>query len=100
MGPYPRLILDLYEAARVPEYLVVLPVEHEIRWYVLVGDKYQLMAPDADGVWRSRVFPGLWLDGKSLLAGNMPQVFATLQNGLNSSEHQTFVAELERRRKR
>jgi len=93
-----HLKLDLYEAAGVPEYLVVLLYEQEIRWHVLVGGKYQLISPDPDGMLRSRVFPGLWLDGTALLAGNMAKVLSTLQEGLNSPEHVAFVAELNRRR--
>ena len=85
---------DLYQAAKVPEYLAVLLYEQEIRWHVLVDGQYQLLAADADGLWRSRIFPGLWLDGKALLAGNMQQVFARLQDGLQSAEHQAFVARL------
>jgi Uma2 family endonuclease len=90
--------LALYQAARTPEYLAILLHEQEIRWHVVEGDRYQLLAPDADGLWRSRIFPGLWLDGQALLAGNMPQVLARLQDGLASPEHQAFVAELARRR--
>jgi len=93
-----HLKFDLYEAAKIPEYLVVLLFEQEIRWHVLVGDRYQRMPPDADGLWRSRVFPGLWLDGKSLLSGNLGQVLARLQEGLQSPEHQRFVAELAARK--
>ncbi|WP_442939183.1 hypothetical protein [Nostoc sp.] len=40
------------------------------------------------------VFPGLWLSMSDLLVGNMPQVLATLQLGLNSAEHQIFVQQL------
>ncbi|HEV7223809.1 MAG TPA: Uma2 family endonuclease [Pirellulales bacterium] len=89
---------DLYQAARVPEYLAVLLYEKEIRWHVLAGDAYQLLSPDADGLWRSRVFPGLWLDGPALLAGDMSRVLDRLQTGLKSPEHQQFVARLAARR--
>ena len=89
-----HLKLDLYEAAKIPEYLVVLLFEQEIRWHVLVGDRYEHMTPDADGLWRSRIFPGLWLDGKALQSGDLGQVLARLQEGLQSPEHQRFVAEL------
>ncbi|HUY35705.1 MAG TPA: hypothetical protein VMV69_23380 [Pirellulales bacterium] len=41
---------------------------------------------------------GLWLDGKALLAGNMAEALLKLQQGLRSPEHQTFVAELGRRK--
>ena len=90
--------LDLYEAAKVPEYLAILLFEREIRWHILVDGRFQQMPPDGDGVWRSRVFPGLWLDGGSLLSGELRQVLATLQEGLASPEHQRFVAELAARR--
>ncbi|HUY90309.1 MAG TPA: Uma2 family endonuclease [Pirellulales bacterium] len=89
---------DLYQAAKVPEYLAVLLYEREIRWHVLEGDSYQLLSPDADGLLRSRVFPGLWLDGQALLAGDMSRVLKRLQDGLQSPEHQQFVERLASRR--
>jgi Uma2 family endonuclease len=90
--------LDLYQAAKIPEYLAILLFEQEVRWHVLVNGQYQLLPPDPDGLWRSRVFPGLWLDGNSLLAGNMQRVLARLQEGLRSPEHERFVAELASRK--
>jgi Uma2 family endonuclease len=90
--------LDLYQAARVPEYLAILLHEREVRWHVLNGDCYQILSPDEDGLVRSRIFPGLWLDGSALLAGKMQQVMARLQEGLRSPEHQAFVSELTRRK--
>lgn len=89
---------DLYEAAGIPEYLAVVVFEQEIRWHLLVDGCYQLLSPDADGLFRSRVFPGLWLDGQALLAGNLRQVLERLQAGLRSAEHEQFVAELTARR--
>jgi len=86
--------LDLYEAAGLREYFAILLFEKGIRWHVLVDGKYQLMAPGEDGVWRSRIFPGLWLDGQALLAGNLTQVLAKLQEGLRSPEHLAFVEKL------
>ncbi|HJT31070.1 MAG TPA: Uma2 family endonuclease [Pirellulales bacterium] len=85
---------DLYQAAGVPEYLAVLMFEQEIRWHILVDGKYQVLSSDADGLLRSRVFPGLWLDGQALLAGDLQRVLQRLQEGLQSPEHQQFVARL------
>lgn len=84
----------LYQAAGVPEYLAVVTFEHEVRWHVLVEGRYQVFPPDADGLWRSRLFPGLWLDGQALLAGNLRLVLERLQDGLNSPEHKNFIARL------
>jgi hypothetical protein len=41
--------------------------------------------------------PGLWLAADALLQGNMQQVLAVLQAGLNSDDHQTFVQQLAKR---
>jgi Uma2 family endonuclease len=91
--------LKLYEAAKIPEYLAILLEEEEVRWQVLVDGSYQLLSPDRDGLLRSQIFPGLWLDSKALLARNMQQVLARLQKGLRSPEHKRFVAELASRKK-
>lgn len=89
---------DLYEAAGVQEYLAVLMYEQEIRWHHRVDGRFQILSPDADGIHRSRVFPGLWLDGAALLRRDMAAVLAKLQEGLATSEHRTFVERLAQRR--
>ena len=89
--------LDLFEEAKIPEYLAVLLYEQEIRGHRLVRGQYKLLAPDADGILRSRIFPGLWLNGKALLEGNMRQVLA--KEGIDSPEHRTFVEKLARARR-
>jgi hypothetical protein len=85
---------DLYESAGIPEYLAVLLHEREIRWHHLVNGTYQLLLPDADGIWRSQILPGLWLDGIALLAGDAVRLLAKLDEGLRSPEHQVFVDKL------
>lgn len=90
---------DLYEEAGVLEYLVVLVEEREIRWFHCQDGKLQPMPVPADGIWRSRVFPGLWLNGPAFLAGDMAKVLATLHEGLQSPEHAAFVHDLAARLK-
>lgn len=90
---------DLYERERIQEYLVVIVKRNEIRWHRLVKGKYKLITPDAHGIYRSVVFPGLWLDNKALFAHDMAKVIGTLQKGIDSDEHQRFVADLERRKR-
>ncbi len=85
---------DLYEAAGVQEYLALLMYEQEIRWHQLVNGRFQILPPDADGIHRSRVFPGLWLDGPALLRRDMAAVLAKLQEGLKTPEHQAFIEKL------
>jgi Uma2 family endonuclease len=89
---------DLYQSAGVPEYLVIVVFEREIRWHILANGRYELLRADADGLWRSRIFPGLWLEEQALLAGNQRQVLDRLREGLRSPEHEQFVARLAGRR--
>jgi Uma2 family endonuclease len=86
--------LDLYQSAGIPEYLAILMYEREIRWHQLVNGTYQRLPPDADGIWRSRILPGLWLDGTALLADDAVRLLAKLDEGLRSPEHQAFVDKL------
>jgi len=86
--------LEVYERSGVQEYLTVLMQEREVRWHRLVNGAFELMPADPDGVYRSEVFPGLWLDAAALLAGDLAGVLAPLQHGLQTPEHSQFVARL------
>lgn len=97
---FPTIVkLDLDQAAKVPEYLAVLLYEQEVPWHILADGKYRVLDPDADGILRSKVFPGLWLDPPDLLAGESAKVLKVLQAGLQSPEHERFVAELGSRKR-
>lgn len=85
-----------YRRNGVQEYIVWQMFENKLDWFVLEDDDYRLLEPDANGMLRSRVFPGLWLAIEALLQGNMPEVLAGLQQGLNSPEHQAFVRSLQK----
>jgi hypothetical protein len=84
----------IYEAAGVPEYLFVGVDPKEVRWFVLRDGAYRELAQDDDGIYRSEVFPGLWLDPKALLDGDLDGLKAALYRGLATDEHARFVAEL------
>ena len=75
-----------YERNGIQEYLVWRVLDGEFDWFVLENEKYINLAADADGITRSRIFPGLWLDRTALLAGEMKQVLAVGNNGLLSVE--------------
>jgi Uma2 family endonuclease len=89
---------DLYEESGVREYLAVLMREREVRWHRLVENRFEVVPPPPDGVYRSAVFPGLWLDAPALLAGDLARVLAVLNEGIRSPEHGAFVGQLARRR--
>ena len=86
--------LTAYRRAGVREYLVWRTEDGALDWWMLEEDEYSPLAAGADGVLRSRVFPGLWLDAAALLGGDGAQVMAVLRRGLGSAEHTAFVAEL------
>lgn len=50
--------------------------------------------PEENSIIQSRIFPGLRLAVSGLLAGDMAQVLAVLQQGLASPEHAVFVKQL------
>ena len=86
--------LTSYRRAGVREYVVWRTEDAAVDWWVLDEDEYRPLAADADGVLRSRVFPGLWLDTTALLAGDGARFMAVLRAGLESQEHAAFVADL------
>jgi Uma2 family endonuclease len=90
--------LELYEHAGVQEYLAVLMHEREIRWHRLMEGRFHVIPASSDGIYRSASFPGLWLDGAALLAGDLARVLAVLQQGLQSPEHAEFVKQLQGRK--
>ncbi|MGF1541136.1 MAG: Uma2 family endonuclease [Pleurocapsa sp.] len=91
---------DLYDKKRayrrneVREYLVWRVYDREIDWFSLEAVEYIKLEPDSEGIIRSQVFPGLWLATTPLLSGNMTEVLAVLQQGLDSAEHQEFCQRL------
>jgi Uma2 family endonuclease len=90
--------LRAYRRNGVCEYLVWRVWDREIDWFVLRDDEYQRLPLGAEGHYRSRVFPGLWLDPAALVRGDLAQVLSVLQQGLASIEHTEFVRRLEQQR--
>ena len=54
--------LRVYEKHGVREYLVWRVRDEAFDWFVRRGDRFEKLPTAADGVLRSEVFPGLWLD--------------------------------------
>jgi Uma2 family endonuclease len=87
-----------YERAGVLEYVVVVLRQRVVRWFVLQDGTSRDMEADASGMFKSSVFPGLWLDAPALLRRDGRQVMATLQHGIETPEHAAFVQQLQARR--
>jgi Uma2 family endonuclease len=90
--------LDVYQRNGVREYAVWRTFDGDFDYFVLTDGTYQRAVPDAQGIVRSSVLPGLWLNIPRLLAGDFTAVVADIQRGTASPEHAAFVAELRRRR--
>jgi Uma2 family endonuclease len=84
----------VYRRNGVREYLVWRVLEQAIDWFVLRAGQYERLSVDANGLLRSEVFPGLWLDPEALVRGELATVLALVQQGLASPEHTSFVARL------
>jgi len=85
---------EVYQRCHVQEYLVWQVMDAQIHWFALEDGQYLQLKSQADGVVRSRVFPGLWLDLRGMLAGDEQKVLRTLDKGIKSASHRAFVKEL------
>ena len=83
-----------YRRNGVLEYIVWQSFEQRLDWFGLVDGDYRPLIPDADGIIRSQLFPGLWLAAESLLSNQMARVLEVLKQGIGSPEHAAFVEEL------
>ena len=83
-----------YRRNGVREYLVWVTEEQQLHWWELRDDQYVPLAPDAQGLIKSRVFPGLWLDAAALLRRDFARVLEVVGQGVASQEHARFVAQL------
>jgi Uma2 family endonuclease len=86
--------LDVYRGLGVSEYLLWRTVDKEFTWFHLEDEEYVNAQPDANGLLRSRVFPGLQLPLVALLALDGAKVMACLDEGLASPAHADFVRSL------
>ncbi len=83
-----------YEAAGVREYVFVGKCPDQVHWFVRRRVRFGRLRPGPDGIYRSEVFPGLWLDPAALFASDLHRLIAVLDQGLATPEHAAFVARL------
>ena len=83
-----------YERAGVQEYVVRAIDPDEIFWF---RQEQGVLVPRPigdDGLYRSTVFPGLWLDPIALVNGDRRRLRAVVELGCATPEHAAFVARL------
>ena len=90
--------LNGYQQAGVPEYVVRALDPDDVLWFRRADAVFQRVAPDADGLYRSAIFPGLWLDPQALLSGDTRRLRQVVEQGAATPQHAAFVARLAEKR--
>jgi Uma2 family endonuclease len=85
---------DDYEQAGVLEYIVRSIEPDEVYWFVLKRGRFVEFPPGPDGICRSEVFPGLWLDPAALLTRDIARLQSLVNLGCATPEHAAFLARL------
>ncbi len=87
--------LNVYRRNGVREYIVWSVFDQRVDWFYLTEEgEYEPLKADDAGVVRSKVFPGLHLAVKALLAGDLAPVLAEAQAGVATETHKAFGAQL------
>jgi len=87
--------LRLYQRAGVQEYITAETLQKRLIWRVLdENHAYKFQLTTEDGILRSQVFPGLWLDVAAFWAKDGAKMLAALNAGIASEDHQRFVERL------
>jgi hypothetical protein len=86
--------LRLYRKAGVLEYVTALVEEQRVIWRELHQGAWREISADSDGVLRSRVFPGLWLDEPAMWRRDLAKVLDVLQQGRATLAYAEFTRSL------
>lgn len=91
--------LHTYRRAGVQEYVVWRTLDGEVDWWFLHDDEYVRLPQESDGTYRSRVFPGLWLEPVALVNEDAARVLTIANQGVASDAHAAYVQTLATRRR-
>ena len=86
--------LGAYRRNGVQEYLVHRVDDGEVDWFVLERGIYVRQQPDVEGIVKSRVFPGLWLDVPALLRADLRALRTAVERGTRDAAHAAFLLRL------
>ena len=89
-----HLKLQVYRRHGVREYVIWRVEDKAVDWFSLREGRYEPLATDAEGLFRSDIFPGLWLDPAALIRGDLPRLFQVLDEAARTPEHAAFVQRL------
>ena len=83
--------LETYRRNRVREYVVWRTEDREIDYFVLRDGNYERRHPGDDGLYRSEVFPGLWLDPEAVFRSDLTGIANAVRKGCATPEHAAFA---------
>ncbi|MEL4896168.1 Uma2 family endonuclease [Crocosphaera sp. Alani8] len=86
--------LKAYRRNQVQEYLVWRVDDNEIDWFRLKNEKYIKLQADENGIIKSEIYPGLWLELTALLNGDLVKVLEVLKQGIDTLEHKNFCQKI------
>ncbi len=86
--------LRLYERSGVCEYIIVRTKKEQVIWRELFEGQYREISAGQDGILRSRVFPGLWLDEAALWKRDIARLAEVARRGIATAEHGEFAHKL------
>lgn len=87
--------LNAYRRNGVREYVVWRVWDRAIDWFTFHEGRFEKTDAGADGIFRSSVLPGLWVDSAAVVAGDLAQALKVLEQGLGDASHQEFVTQLQ-----
>jgi Uma2 family endonuclease len=76
--------MNAYQRSAAPEYVVFLVYERETVWFAWQDGVYHQRTPDQQGIIRSQVFPGLWLDTARFWADDSTGVANVVRRGMKT----------------
>ena len=83
----------VYLANGVREYIIWRIEDDAIDWFILCDGNYESLVAE-EGIHKSEVYPGLWLDTAAMLRRDLAGAFAILKQGIATPEHAAFVTRL------
>lgn len=89
--------MEVYRRNRVQEYLVWRVLDRRVDWFVLRQGRFTRLVMGRSGIYKSQVFPGLWLHVEALVSHDLAKVLQVLERGLANREHAAFVARLKKK---
>lgn len=86
--------LNVYRRNGVREYLVWRTEDRAMDWFILTNGRFETLPVGDDGILRSTVLPGLWLDPAAVLRGDLRRALEVLNQGITDASHESFVEKL------